>query len=57
MPGQIIHRGAVLGRMEGVTVERKGGVMAVVVAGGTVHAGDEIRVDFPEGSALPLAPV
>jgi MOSC domain-containing protein YiiM len=47
----------VLGRAEGGTVERKGGVMAVVIAGGRVHAGDEIRVDFPEGIALPLAPV
>jgi MOSC domain-containing protein YiiM len=47
----------VLGRTEGGTVERKGGVMAVVIAGGTVHAGNEIRVDLPEGIELPLAPV
>ena len=47
----------VLGRAEGGTVERKGGVMAVVIAGGIVRAGDEIRVDFPAGVALPLEPV
>jgi len=48
---------AVLGRTEEGTVERKGGVMAVVIAGGTVYAGDEIRVDIPTGISLPLAPV
>ncbi|BDZ49343.1 MOSC domain-containing protein [Frondihabitans sucicola] len=47
----------VLGRAEDGTVERKGGVMAVVVAGGTVRAGDEIRVELPTGEAVPLAPV
>ena len=47
----------VLGRTEDGTVERKGGVMAVVIAGGTVYAGDEIRVEVPKGILLPLTPV
>lgn len=47
----------VLGRAEGGVVERRGGVMAVVVAGGTVRAGDTIRVEPAVGEQLPLAPV
>lgn len=47
----------VLGRSEDGAVERKGGVMAVVVAGGTVRAGDEIRIELPAGEAVPLQPV
>ena len=47
----------VLGRTEDGTVERKGGVMAVVITGGTVYAGDEIRVEVPKGILLPLTPV
>jgi MOSC domain-containing protein YiiM len=36
---------------------RKAGVMAVVVAGGTVSAGDPIRITLPDGERLPLAVV
>ncbi|MFJ3033656.1 hypothetical protein ACIPC2_04495 [Curtobacterium pusillum] len=48
---------AVLGRAEDGTVERKGGVMSVVVAGGTVRGGDRIDVELPARSHVPLAPV
>jgi len=47
----------VLGRAEDGSVERKGGVMAVVVTGGIVRGGDSIRVELPTGEQLPLAPV
>ncbi len=36
---------------------RKAGVMAVVVRGGLVRVGDEIRLEPPLGPALPLEPV
>lgn len=39
------------------TVERKAGVMAVVVAGGVVRPGDRIDVVMPEEPFEPLAPV
>ncbi|TCK64588.1 hypothetical protein EDF27_1841 [Curtobacterium sp. PhB136] len=48
---------AVLGRAEDGAVERKGGVMGVVVAGGTARAGDTVRVELPVGERTPLAPV
>lgn len=48
---------AVLGRADDGTVERKGGVMSVVVAGGVVRAGDRIRVELPTGEPQPLSPV
>jgi MOSC domain-containing protein YiiM len=47
----------VLGRDEDGSVERKGGVMAVVVAGGIVRRGDRIRVEVPSGERVPLGPV
>ena len=47
----------VLGRAEDGTVERKGGVMAVVVTGGTVRPGDAVRVELPDGDREPLRPV
>lgn len=47
----------VLGRSDDGVVERKGGVMAVVVAGGTLRAGDQIGVELPSGEAVPLQPV
>lgn len=47
----------VLGRADDGSVERKGGVMAVVVTGGTVRAGDHIRVELPVGDHTPLLPV
>lgn len=48
---------AVLGRAEDGTVERKGGVMSVVVTGGVVRAGDQVRVELPAGEPQPLLPV
>lgn len=48
---------AVLGRAEDGTVERKGGVMSVVLTGGTVRPGDRIRVELPDGEQRPLQPV
>jgi len=48
---------AVLGRDEDGTVVRKGGVMSVVVTGGTVRPGDPIRVELPAGAPQPLQPV
>jgi MOSC domain-containing protein YiiM len=47
----------VLGRAEDGSVERKGGVMTVVVVGGAVRPNDEIRVQLPVGEQIPLAPV
>lgn len=47
----------VLGRAADGSVERKGGVMAVVVAGGPVRPGDTIRVERPVGAQEPLQPV
>lgn len=47
----------VLGRDENGSIERRGGVMAVVVAGGTVRAGDPISLTLPPGAHMPLAPV
>ncbi len=47
----------VLGRADDGSVERKGGVMSVVVTGGTVRPGDRIRVELPAGEPQPLVPV
>ncbi|MBT2502323.1 MOSC domain-containing protein [Curtobacterium sp. ISL-83] len=47
----------VLGRDDDGAVERKGGVMAVVVTGGAVRRGDRIRVELPTGERSPLIPV
>jgi MOSC domain-containing protein YiiM len=47
----------VLGRADDGEVVRKGGVMAVVVSGGTVRAGQDIGVQLPVGAAIPLSPV
>lgn len=47
----------VLGRAEDGSVERKGGVMAVVVAGGPIRPGDPIRIEVPAGAPEPLRPV
>jgi len=48
---------AVLGRDAQGRLLRKAGVMAVVLAGGEVRAGDAIAVAAPPGPARPLAPV
>lgn len=47
----------VVGRAEDGSVQRKGGVMAVVIAGGVVRAGDLISVTLPTGDQKPLSPV
>jgi hypothetical protein len=47
----------VLGRTDQGSVERKGGVMAVVVVGGAVRANHDIRVQLPAGKPIPLEPV
>jgi MOSC domain-containing protein YiiM len=47
----------VLGRAEDGTVERKGGVMSVVLTGGAVRPGDAVRVELPAGAPEPLQPV
>jgi MOSC domain-containing protein YiiM len=31
--------------------------MAIVINGGVVHTGDEIRIQIPQGNAEPLRPV
>jgi MOSC domain-containing protein YiiM len=49
--------GAVLARAADGTLVRKAGVMAIVVAGGEVRAGDAIDVVPPEGAHRPLQPV
>ena len=36
---------------------RKAGVMGVVVAGGEVHPGDAVRVEWPTGDRRALEPV
>jgi MOSC domain-containing protein YiiM len=36
---------------------RKAGVMAIVISGGDVKPGDEIAVELPAGTHLPLEPV
>jgi MOSC domain-containing protein YiiM len=45
---------AVLERLPEGTLRRKAGVMGVVLAGGEVRAGDEIRTELPAGPRLPL---
>lgn len=48
---------AVLGRDADGNVVRKAGVLAVVVAGGEVRAGDSIVVERPSGEHRPLQPI
>lgn len=48
---------AVLDRDATGGLVRKAGVMAVVVAGGQVAAGDTVTVQLPQGRARPLRPV
>ena len=48
---------AVLGRDAAGHPVRKSGVMAVVLNGGDVQAGDAIAVELPAGEPRPLAPV
>ncbi|MFO1116970.1 MAG: MOSC domain-containing protein [Beijerinckiaceae bacterium] len=48
---------ACLGRDATGALVRKSGVMAIVVVGGDVAAGDSIGVTMPDGAGRPLAPV
>jgi MOSC domain-containing protein YiiM len=48
---------ATLGRDAQGNLIRKAGIMAVVVAGGTVRAGDPIDVELPPEPHRPLVPV
>jgi MOSC domain-containing protein YiiM len=48
---------ATLARDAAGNLVRKAGVMAIVVAGGEVRAGDAITVELPERPFRPLAPV
>ena len=48
---------AVLGRDEEGNLVRKAGVMGVVVAGGEVRPGDEVRVELPPAPHRPLETV
>ncbi|TBN57133.1 MOSC domain-containing protein [Glaciihabitans arcticus] len=48
---------AVLGKDENGVVERKGGVMSIVLSSGAVRAGDEITVMLPPEPRTPLQPV
>jgi MOSC domain-containing protein YiiM len=45
---------AVLGRNADGTLRRKSGVMAIVLSGGAVRAGDRIRIALPDGPHVPL---
>jgi MOSC domain-containing protein YiiM len=36
---------------------RRAGIMAIVINGGVVHMGDEIRIEIPHGTSEPLRPV
>jgi len=48
---------AVLGRDAAGRLVRKAGVMAIVIKGGDVKAGDVIAVELPAGEQRPLVPV
>lgn len=48
---------AVLGRDAEGHLVRKSGVMAIVISGGEVRAGDAITVELPAGERRPLVPV
>ena len=36
---------------------RRAGIMAIVINGGVIHTGDEIRIEIPHGKTEPLRPV
>jgi MOSC domain-containing protein YiiM len=48
---------AVLDRDEEGNLIRKAGVMAIVLTGGAVRPGDEIKIELPDTPHRPLAPV
>ena len=41
---------------DGETI-RRAGIMAIVINGGVIHTGDEIRIEIPQGRTEPLRPV
>ncbi|MCE7007394.1 MOSC domain-containing protein [Kibdelosporangium philippinense] len=47
----------VLGKDDAGNVIRKAGIMSVVLIGGIVHTGDQIRVELPAQPHQPLQPV
>jgi MOSC domain-containing protein YiiM len=47
----------VLGRANDGSIERRGGVMAVVIKGGSIRADDAIEVALPAGARTSLQPV
>jgi MOSC domain-containing protein YiiM len=53
-PGLLNH---MVDKLPDGTIIRKTGVMSVVEVGGTVRAGDSIRVELPAGEQHPLRPV
>ena len=48
---------ATLARDVAGNLQRKAGIMGVVLSGGAVKSGDPIRVELPEGPHEPLAPI
>jgi MOSC domain-containing protein YiiM len=48
---------ACIARAANGEIVRKAGIMGIVIAGGTVRAGDAIEVRLPPGDLLPLYPV
>ena len=48
---------AVLDKDEQGNLIRKSGIMGIVLEGGDIHPGDEIRIELPPKPHLPLAPV
>jgi MOSC domain-containing protein YiiM len=50
-------KAAVLGRDANGRLLRRAGVMAIVIRGGDVKAGDSISVELPAGKQRPLLPV
>ena len=47
-------RRAVTDQREGVRRFTRGAVMAIVVQGGIVRAGDPVKIELPEGPHVPL---
>lgn len=48
---------AVTRRTPGAPIERRAGVMAIVLTSGTVHPGDSLRIELPPEPRHPLQPV
>ena len=48
---------ATLARDVAGNLQRKAGIMGIVLSGGDVRSGDPIRIELPEGPHEPLAPI